>query len=227
VAPGWQAISTLSGATADTEPAVASAASSTLAFVLAVLADNVESWTNSVANAAQAGAIVVGGWWTYNRFIREREEWPRATLEQRVQHRILNDRHTLLRVWLKVENVSNVLMPTEVVRTDVYQVLPVSEAVNRSLDDDTLVREGELEADWPCIGFRQRSGAGEIEPGEGDEFGFDFIIPSVVATAFIYSYIRNPKKEVELGWSVSSLYDLAGTRGEHRQRAERVGARRK
>jgi hypothetical protein len=196
--------------------------------MLAALVDNFESWTNSLASLAQVGAIAVGGIWTYNRFIRQREEWPKATLEQRIQHETLDEQHTLLRVSLKVENVSGVLLQAAVVRTDVYQVLPLTDDVNRSIGDGTLVQAGEFEATWPSLGSLERTDAGEIEPQESDEYGFDFIVPSAVATAFVYSYVRNPRKQKkELGWVISSLYDLAPARGEHRQRAERIGGHRK
>jgi hypothetical protein len=196
--------------------------------MLAALVDNVESWANSAANVAQVAAIIVGAIWAYNRFIRQREQWPRATLEQRIQHERLDDRHTLVRVWLKVENVSGVLLRAAVVRTDVYQVLPLTDDMKQSIDDGTLVRDGEFEADWPSLGSLERIDAGEIEPQEGDEFGFDFIVPTEVDTAFVYSYVRNPSKETrELGWSVSSLYDLGAARGEHRERAERIGGHKK
>jgi hypothetical protein len=190
--------------------------------MLAALANDAESWTSSAANLAQVAAIAVGGLWAYNRFIRERDEWPKATLEQRIQHRRLDGEHTLVRVWLKVENVGAVKMATDPVRTDVYQVLPVDREVTRAIDEGTLIPEGGLEAQWPCIASRERTGAGEIEPAEADEFGFDFIVPTEIETAFVYSYIGNPKKD-QLGWSLTSLYDLGEHRGEQRQRAERVG----
>jgi hypothetical protein len=93
--------------------------------VIAVLPADVESWSNVAANGAQIVAIAVGGWWAYSRFIRQREEFPRATLEQVVAHRELDRDNTFLRVAVRVDNVSTVLLRTEQVRTDVYQVLPV------------------------------------------------------------------------------------------------------
>jgi hypothetical protein len=194
--------------------------------VPALLATDVEAWSNVASNAAQVGAIVVGGWWAYTRFIRQREEFPRATLEQVVTHRELDGDHTFLRVSVKVDNVSAVLLSTETVRTDVFQVLPVTEETGKALQAGQLVPDGSRDARWPCIAYHEGLAPGQIEPGEGDEFGFDFVLPTEVSTLFVYSYLKNVTQEGrELGWTVTSLYDLDEARGEQRERAESRPAR--
>lgn len=196
--------------------------------MIAEFATSVESWSNVAANGGQVAAILVGGWWAYTRFIRQREEFPRATLEQIVTHRELDPEHTFLRVAVKIDNVSTVLLATDRVRTDVYQVLPVTRDVSEALAGGRLVAEGGREADWPCVASYEGAGPGQIEPSEGDEFGFDFVIPTRVTTAFVYSYIKNVTQEGrELGWGVTSLYDLDDERGEQRERVESRPARTK
>jgi hypothetical protein len=194
--------------------------------LIALLPADVESWSNVAANGAQIVAIAVGGWWAYSRFIRQREEFPRATLEQVVAHRELDRDNTFLRVAVKIDNVSTVLLRTEQVRTDVYQVLPVKDEAADALAAGQLVPDGSRDARWPCIAYFEGPGPGQIEPGEGDEFGFDFVIPTEASTLFVYSYIKNVTQEGrELGWGVTSLYDLDEARGEQRERAESRPAR--
>ncbi|HYN91058.1 MAG TPA: hypothetical protein VER75_03985 [Thermoleophilaceae bacterium] len=62
---------------------------------------------------------------------------------------------------------------------------------------------------------------GERSAGGGlDAFG--------LAAVFIYSYIKNVTQEGrELGWGVTSLYDLEDQRGEQRERVESRPARTK
>jgi hypothetical protein len=182
--------------------------------VLAVLSDSFEAWSNVAANAAQIGAILVGGWWAYTRFIRQRESFPRATLQQVITHRELNDAHTYLRVALKIENTSTVLLPNKQARTDVYQVLPLSPEVEQALERGELIPDGKAYADWPCIGTYDLPTHGKIEPGDSDEFSFDFVIPTDVATVYLYSYVSNPTAD-NLGWGLSCLYDLDTAGGQH------------
>lgn len=200
--------------------------SQTLGGVIAGLPADVETWSNSAANLAQVAAIVVGAIWTYNRFIRQREDLPRATLEQIATHRELNSEHTFLRVAVKIDNVSTVLLPTEEVRTDIYQVLPVAPDVSEALAEGRLVPPAKRDAAWPCVASYLGPVSGQIEPGEGDEFGFDFVISTDVKTVFIYSYVKNVTQAGrELGWAVTSLYDLDEERGELRERVESQPAR--
>ena len=194
--------------------------------MIAALSADFETWSNAFANVAQIGAIAVGAIWTYNRFIKQREDFPRATLEQIATHRELNSKHTFLRVTVKIDNVSTVLLPTAEVRTDVYQVLPVSPAVSDALAQGHLIPPEQRDAAWPCVASYQGPVSGQIEPGEGDEFGFDFVISADVKTVFIYSYIKNMTQAGrELGWAVTSLYDLDEARGEVRERVESQPAR--
>jgi hypothetical protein len=182
--------------------------------VLAVLADSFEAWSNVAGNAAQIGAIVVGGWWAYTRFIRERESFPRATLKQVITHRELDDVHTYLRVALQIENTSSVLLPNKQARTDVYQVLPLHPDVERALERGELIPDGQTHANWHCLESYDVPTVGKIEPGDSDEFSFEFVIPTEVTTVYLYSYVSNPTAE-NLGWGLSCLYDLDTAGGQH------------
>jgi hypothetical protein len=189
--------------------------------VIAALSADFETWSNAFGNLAQIGAIVVGAIWTYNRFIKQREPFPRATVELVTSHRRLGDEHAFLRVVAKVNNVGTALLETQELRADVYQVLPLTGETTAKLADSALVPAGGRDASWPCIGSISGPLAAQIEPGEWDEFGFDFVIPADAATVFIYTYIKNvTEKKRELGWTVTTLYDLDEDRGEHRELTE-------
>ena len=186
-----------------------------------LLATDVEAWSNVAANAAQVAAIVIGGWWAYTRFIKQREPFPKATVELVIAHRELDAEHTFVRVVVKVNNVGTALLETEELRAYVYQVLPIAPETATRLGADDLVPEDEREADWPCLKPYKGKWSAQIEPGEWDEFGFDFQIPTTVTTVFVYTYIKNvTQQRRELGWTVTKLYDLEDERGEARERNE-------
>ncbi len=175
-------------------------------------------------SCAQVLALAVAGWWTYTRFIKQRQPFPRATVELVIAHRELDAEHTFLRVVAKVNNVGTALLATEELRADVYQVRPVAPETAARLTDETLVPDGEREADLPCIGTRSLPFNAQIEPGEWDEFGFDFVVRQEVSTVLLYTYIKNvTQRRRELGWTVTKLYDLDDARGEARERTETAG----
>jgi len=171
-----------------------------------------ETWSDTLANATQALAIVVGGGWALWKFGLHREEWPRATLEQIITTQPLDQQQSLLRVLVGVKNAGNVLIDVEQVRVDVYQVLPLADETKKALEEGTLISSEESEATWPCIESRERSwspGTARIEPEESEPFGFDFVIPADVKTIFVYSYVRNVRqRDRPIGWSVTQFYDL-------------------
>lgn len=118
--------------------------------MVADLPGNVEAWSNVAANAAEVAALIVGGWWTYDRFIRQREIWPRATLEQLMSHRDLDTDHTLVRLELKIQNTGEVLLELTKARAEVYQVLPLTQRTAELLRNEDLIRD-DSQADWPCL----------------------------------------------------------------------------
>jgi hypothetical protein len=194
--------------------------------VIAGLPTDAESWSNVAANGAQILALAVAGWWTYTRFVRGRQPFPRATVELVISHRQLDAQHAFLRVVAKVNNVGTALLATQELRADVYQVLPVHPDTAAKLTGESLVKNDAREADWHCIGSRIGRLPAQIEPGEWDEFGFDFVIPAGVATVFIYTYIQNvTQRHRELGWTVTKLYDLEDESGEARERTETASMR--
>ena len=194
--------------------------------MIAALAADVESWSSVALNCAQVLALAVAGWWTYTRFIKQRQPYPRATVELVIAHRELDADHTFLRVVAKINNVGTALLATDELRADVYQVLPVAPETAARLTRKALVPAGEREADLPCIESRSGPFHAQIEPGEWDEFGFDFVIPHEVSTVLLYTYIKNvTQRRRELGWTVTKLYDLDDARGEARERTETAGTK--
>lgn len=72
--------------------------------------------------------------------------------------------------------------------------------------------EQESEIQWTLLGEIDLSGKGqrcEIEPGEKEEFDFDFVIDSEIKSVVIYSYLKNRKKGLkEIGWNKTTIYDI-------------------
>lgn len=173
---------------------------------------DVKSWSDVLANVVQVVAIAIGGWWAYAKFIRQREEWPRATLEQAIARRKLSASQTLLRVSVGVKNAGTVLIDITDIRVYIYQVLPLTDDTTKTLEGGDLVADGAIEATWPCLHSRVKEWEPHeacIEPDESDQFGFDFVVPGNTETVFVYCYVRNVRHlDRDIGWSLSQFYDL-------------------
>jgi len=158
-------------------------------------------------------AIAVGGAWAYLLFVRRRQKYPRANLTQDLRCYPLRDNKLLLRATVRICNESEVLLSLASGLSRVQQVLPCTEDLVASLakrihDDDAC----EPEVEWPLleewkVAFKK--GEREIEPGESDELHFDFVVDSDVQVVVLYSYLKNVRKRKrEIGWNVTSIYDL-------------------
>src|SRR5579871_2667088 len=70
-------------------------------------------------------AVFIGGLWTYNAFVKERQEYPHANIEQKISHAELSERLILLTVDIQLSNTgtTQIRVARSVVR--VQQVLPL------------------------------------------------------------------------------------------------------
>jgi 3',5'-cyclic AMP phosphodiesterase CpdA len=161
-------------------------------------------------------AIMVGGWWTWAAYVRKRIRFPMARLEHMIKH-WSDEGTTFLHVTLRVSNIGNVLMPTKDVCCRVERLTPPPEAVRDHIRAKTdPVGSSGTEIEWVLLGERKVDpDAGyEIEPGEQEEFSFDFTIEGNVTRVLIYSFVENPLKAARrrgksIGWSITTIYDLS------------------
>ena len=171
-------------------------------------------------------AVLVGGIWTYNLFVKERRNYPHLNVEQKVSHIALSDRVRLLGVSIGIANTgtSRALLRKSIVR--IQQILPVLpcsarepcavDQVNAALK---AVERKEDRFSWPLIGERETVSdiPLSIEPGEKGAVDFEFAIPAKVRVVRVYSYFENAKVSTDvsaIGWSTSTFYDFTGTNKE-------------
>jgi flagellar biogenesis protein FliO len=176
--------------------------------------EQVELWSSTAASLATIFALVIGGWWTYTRFIRQRTEQPRATLTYRAAHRRLTSREFLLRVSVRARNSGTVLLGVHELRCEIQQVTPLIPEALAKLEARELINERD-EADLGCIRcYEQKWKAGEveIEPNESESFDFDFIVDGEVETILVYADLPNAEREDGGGWQATGFYDFGVTK---------------
>lgn len=186
--------------------------------IASLLSGTVLNCASSIQALVTVVAISVGGLWTYRLFIQGREQFPRAALAHHITERGLPANRRLLHVVTTITNTGGVLLSLNTGRIWVQQVLPVpghiADQLQRNID---LVKQGETEIEWPCIGLRETDLSEEpceIEPGETDHLHFDFVVESEVRTVKIYSYFENVRRrDRPIGWTVSTFHDMGSIDG--------------
>jgi len=170
-------------------------------------------------------AVIVGGWWTYSLFIKEREEFPHANIELKLSHVALSDQANLLRVGIELTNSGKSLMKIGKSIIRVQQILPLLPcpkdgacAVN---DVDAAVKQVDRKDDrfpWELIAERNETFTPpfDVEPGEKQSVDYEFATSSEAKVVRVYAYFRNDQRSTdggEVGWETSSYYDFRASTG--------------
>lgn len=186
--------------------------------------ETVKTVSDVASNVVTIAGVLIGAGWAYWAFVRERTRWPKANLELDMSHRTLTDDRTLLHIKVKVHNAGRGLMKLDELQVQVRQVLPLIAETAQELHEDSLIDADRGKARWRTRPEDQHicrwgpehqlPAEPEIEPGENDEFGNDFVLPANLEVVYIYVYLKNVvRRGCELGWTVTSYYDLAGSEG--------------
>ncbi len=166
---------------------------------------------------AKVIGLFVAGLWGWLLFIKRRQKFPRAKIGNEAQHRALPDERILLRVSVKVENLGEVLLSIESGMVWIQQILPLADDLTRVIVESSTEVRTEPEIEWPLLAEKSvgKNARGEIEPGESETFEFDFILESDIQSVLVYSHFKNEvKREREIGWTCSTLYDIKGVNQE-------------
>ena len=169
-------------------------------------------WLDKSKEVIEAGAIIVGGIWTWMLFVSKRQRYPRASITHSVEFKELDDGYSLVHVTVTVKNPGEVLLSLISHFTRLQIVVPPEAQLLADLrSGKTPVRAGETEYPWP-MSDEYRSNwshaTREIEPGESQDVDVDFFVPNTVETVLVYSYFKNKKKKNrEIGWDCTTLHD--------------------
>ena len=175
---------------------------------------NYKGAASTLESLAKVVALAVAGWWTWQTYIRKRVRFPSANVEHRISH--WEDAGLkFLHVTVRMTNTGNVLIPIAEGCTWIQQITPlpldVAEAVAAQKDP---VQTNSTEFGWTLMQERKLGAQDfEIEPGEAEEFHFDFAIPKNVSRVLIYSHLENPTKrgwwgKQKIGWNLSTVCEI-------------------
>jgi hypothetical protein len=167
---------------------------------------------DAASGIAAAIGVVVGGFWTYLLFVKNREKYPRASVSHEVTNFILSPGTRVIHVAIKVKNTGKVLLPIRKLECRLLWILPPAGSVVTKLENPLdLIEEGRQKISWPMIDKRVWSyevSRSELEPGETETFWCDFVADDLVEMVQIYSHLENVSKGV-IGWTHSSQLTLS------------------
>jgi hypothetical protein len=122
----------------------------------------------SLSSVAQVIALVIGGWWTYRLFVRQRVDKARANITHSIQSTLLpGDSQRFVRVVVNIHNVGNVELkpPGGYTEIEVAEISPGQDKVGWKRHGDEYK-----------LPFR-RDGL-TLEPGEVERYSVDFSVPA-------------------------------------------------
>jgi len=175
------------------------------------------TWKNN-ADAIQALvttiAIVIGSTWAFAAFLRRRERLPHLNVEHVVMAWPVGNAR-LLHLRIRVTNVGGVIGRLREGKAWVQQMFPLPYDVALKIrNGDDPVADGCTEVAWPLAAdvrlCNWSAKPMEVEPGEIDEYPFDFVIPEDVSAVQVYSHLRNHAKVGDVGWNTTSIHILLG-----------------
>ena len=177
-------------------------------------------------------AIIVAGVWTYERFIKaredSREDYPYPRIQHRIEHYALENDTIYLSVFVTVTNEGKTKLDLDLAGGKIFirQVSPLSEEIKKYIDEalenlrDENIRRGKVQGlfidqgqrlGWVTLGsrdlrqFRQKNTIKELEPGQTREIQFDFLLlENDVKVIEAISYFEY----AESSWELATLYSL-------------------
>lgn len=176
---------------------------------------NISFWkdlTDIIQSIVTVLAIFVGA----HLYFKRRRRFPRVKITHQVADKLILSDKIFLRLVVTIVNQGEVLLSLESGFVGVQQVVPCPKALLDSIDrDGDIVEDGKHEAAWDTLAEKDiifKRSEREIEPGEEEEFSFDFLIDSNVKTVIVYSYFKNEsKKKRDIGWNKTTIYDLSSS----------------
>lgn len=186
------------------------------------------SWVSVVSGLESlftAVGIVVAGWWTYSLFVRQRQRYPRATLDITIHERPAGPDLQLAHVCCRVVNIGNTLVEVDLIELRLQRVAPLSPRQYRHVLSRHNPRDPTAPAqlDWPLVGHRVRgfTPAIELEPGEAEDLWFDIAMPGDIRSLLVSAHVVNcvkrgsgnwfrplPARTAQIGWKAMKLYAI-------------------
>lgn len=177
---------------------------------------SLETWVNIVASLMQVAAIIVGGIWTYRRFVRGRSDEVRAIVKNEVTQISLSKDLRYIRVVVEIRNIGTVVIKPPKGHTSIQRVMPVDKVVLKQFQEgrqSDTIETGPPEIDWEVLeesDYDLQSDEIELEPDESIRIPMDFVIPSSVTAVQVHTMIYCDRSADPPYWDDTVIEDFSG-----------------
>jgi hypothetical protein len=166
---------------------------------------------SALETICKIGALILGGFWAWKGFIRNRIRFPSATLEHIVSKWSDEDK-TFVHVKVRVTNTGNILIKLSKGKTWLEKLTPLPSKVRTRVRAGTPIPKGGREVEWSLIAKHELTAKDhiQIEPKESDELNFDFVIDKRISRILVYTHLENEAKGLrkKIGWNLTSIYAI-------------------
>lgn len=179
-------------------------------------ARNIGQFSQSIATFL---ALITAAFW----FFKRRQSYPKATLAHDVIYKKLDDDTLWIRLTINVKNIGDILLKLSSIKISLQYIDPLDTNINKKIKEEFKIDELSIEngvyqekiseIEWPgmCKELDLTNEDKIIEPGESEQFHFDFILGNQFSSAnslIMYSYLRNSSiKGREIGWNLTTFHD--------------------
>jgi len=180
----------------------------------------------SLKSLTEMAAIIIAGLWTYNRFIKNREDYPYPKIEHKTTSYKLSKSIVYLSVIITVVNEGKTKLDLGKGKIYIRQVSPIPDGINILIAETVnksglepviygnapeLFRDMGQRVGWATLGSRNwetqlRNELKELEPGQTRETQFDFLFldRDEVEIVQVISYFNFGKSH----WELATLHSL-------------------
>jgi hypothetical protein len=190
-----------------------------------VKAEDAKTMVDALKSFTETVAVVIAGIWTYNRFIKSREDYPYPKIQHRVEHYKLDEFNgslIYLSVFVTVVNEGKNKLDNVSGEIFIEQVSPLTERIKESIatrvskGEDAAIRLGkvpelftnsEQRLNFDSLGRRDWKQK-ELEPGQTKIMQFDFLIEQSVTVISVTNHFSYEKSAGESDFA--TLHSLTG-----------------
>ena len=174
--------------------------------------EEISSITGTLSDLVTIIAIIIGGIWSYQIFVKTRVPNYRLNLEYEILCIKLSDGRFLIKVYLIMENIGNVDIQLTSWTLRAERILPLPPLAIESFSEKNVISESE--GIWRAITDEEEEILSNgnfkryIEPGEIDQAVANIIISPSIQIVKIYTHVKSLIRSKTIGWPIQTIVDL-------------------